>query len=126
MAMQISNIVFAYFVIGAVMLGGGVVAQDEAGVVKAVITNDGGNVQPNEDLSANVTKQDSVIGGVVSAFGGGLLIVWNLAKLLFKFIHWPIFAFTENNAPPSITILLGGGMTLSLYLAILGMVMRSS
>lgn len=124
--MNIGNLILAYFVIGTMMWGGGVLAFEEAGVITSVVDNNGGDVQVNESLSGKVDEQDSVIGGVVSAFGGGLLIVWNMFIILVKFIHWPIITLAQNNAPPQITVLLGGGMTLSFYLAIIMLVSRSS
>lgn len=124
--MRIGNLILAYFVIGAMMWGGGVLTFEEAGVITAVVTTDDGRVDPGEAFSETIDRQDSIIGGVVSAFGGGLLIVWNLIKIVFDFIHWPIITLSENHAPPEITALLGGGMTLSFYIAVVTLVSRSS
>lgn len=124
--MQMGNLVLAYFVIGAMMWGGGVLTFEEAGVITAVVTTDDGRVDPAQAFSDAIDRQDSIIGGVVSAFGGGLLIVWNLIKIIFDFIHWPIITLSENHAPPEITVLLGGGMTLSFYIAVAILVSRSS
>lgn len=124
--MRMGNLVLAYFVIGAMMWGGGVLTFEEAGVITAVVTTDDGRVAPAEAFANRIDQQNSIIGGVVSAFGGGLLIVWNLVKIIFDFIHWPIITLSENHAPPALTVLLGGGMTLSFYIAIAILVSRSS
>lgn len=124
--MRIGNIVFAYFIIGTMMWGGGALTFEEAGVITAVVTNDQGQIDPAGELAAEIDKQNSVIGGVISAFGAGLLIVWNLIFILLKFIHWPVVTLAQNHAPPELTALLGGGMTLSFYLAVATLVSRSS
>ena len=124
--MQIGNLLLAYFVIGTMMWGGGVLTFEEAGVINSVVTLDDGNVGVNESFANEIDKQDSVISGVVNAFSGGLTIVWNLIKIVFKFIHWPLTTLIQTHAPPQITILLGGGMTLSFYIAVIKLVSRSS
>jgi len=124
--MRIGNLVLAYFIIGTMMWGGGALTFEEAGVITAVISNDHGQIDPAGAFAEAIDRQNSIIGGVVSAFGGGLLIVWNLMKIIFDFIHWPIITLVQNDAPPQITALLGGGMTLSFYLAIATLVSRSS
>lgn len=123
---NLSNLVFAYFVIGAVMWGGGALTFEEAGVITSVVTMDNGNVGVNESFSREINKQDSIIGGVVTAFGAGLLIVWNMIFAVLKFIHWPLTTLIQAHAPPQVTVLLGGGMTLSFYMAIARMVSRAS
>lgn len=124
--MRMGNLVLAYFIIGTVMWGGGALTFEEAGVVTAVVTIDGGQIGVNETFAGEIERQDSIIGGVVTAFGAGLLIVWNLIFAILKFIHWPLVTLIQNHAPPAITVLLGGGMTLSFYLALISLVTRSS
>ena len=124
--MRIGNLVLAYFIIGAMMWGGGVLTFEEAGVITSVVSNDQGQIDPAGAFAQKINQQNSVIGGVVSAFGGGLLIVWNLIFILLKFIHWPLVTLSENFAPPELTVLLGGGMTLSFYIAVATLVSRSS
>lgn len=130
--MQISDVVLIYFVIGAVMVGGGAVdlggtGGEGAGIVGFFVQEDAeGDIQAEQNTTENLDNTDSAISTVVNLTVGAALLVWNLAIGLFTFIHWPIAVLTQNNAPPMAVLLLGGGFTAAFYMGVIGLLWRSA
>lgn len=134
---RFQNIILAYFVIGAVMSGGGAINWNNAGLANWFIHNDNGNVsvtnQTTTTLIGHKTSSGertggigSVITGLINAFGGPLILIWNLGVTFVAYLHWPVVVLATNNAPPKVTILLGGGFVAGFYLSVIGMIMRGS
>lgn len=125
--MQLSDVVVVYFVIGAVMVGGGQLDLADAGVTSFFVEEDDqGDLQPAGNASSQVDDTGGAISTVVSLAVGGIVLVWELALGLFNFLHWPILTLQQANAPPMAVLLLGGSFTASFYLAIIGLVWRSA
>lgn len=130
--MQLSDVVLIYFVIGAVMVGAGTVSLgatggDGAGIVGFFVEqNDQGEVEATGNATSQIDKTGGAISTIVSLAVGAALLVWNLANGLFGFIHWPILALTQANAPPMAVILLGGSFTVAFYMAVIGLIWRSA
>lgn len=125
--MQLSDVVLIYFVIGAVMVGGGAVDIGQAGIVNFFVEEDHtGEIQATGNATNQIDNTGGAISTVVSLAVGAALLVWNMATGLFGFIHWPIFALTQNNAPPMAVLLFGGSFTAAFYMAVIGTVWRSA
>lgn len=124
--MQFSNLIMAYFVIGAVMWGGGAIDYQESGVAAFFVDNNSGDVAGSEQAESNLSGIGGAIQSVVDMFAGPLIIIWNLVVGLTAFMHWPIVVLEGNNAPPSVTVLLGGGFVVGFYMSLIGLVTRSA
>lgn len=125
--MQLSDVVLVYFVIGAVMVGGGAIDIGQAGIVNFFVEETGdGEIEATGQATDQIDETGGAISTVVSLAVGAIVLVWQLAIGLFTFIHWPIVALTQNNAPPMVVLLLGGSFTAAFYMAVIGTVWRSA
>ncbi|MCG1002859.1 MULTISPECIES: hypothetical protein [Halobacterium] len=124
--MRFSNIIMAYFVIGAVMFGGGAIQWNESGAAQFFVSNNSGDVSGADQAASNLGGIGGAIQSVIDMFAGPLIIVWNLIVGLLSFMHWPIIVLESNNAPPSVTILLGGAFVVAFYMSLIGLVTRSA
>lgn len=130
--MQLSDVVLVYFVIGAVMTGGGAVdlgasGGEGPGIVGFFVQEDAeGNLEPANETTSNIDDAGGAISTIVNLAVGGIVLVWNLVTGLFTFINWPIFALTQANAPPMAVLLLGGSFTSAFYMAVIGLLWRAS
>jgi len=123
---QFSNLIIVYFVVGAVMFGGGAVTFDDSGVTKFFVDMDGNDVSPDGEPESKLSGLSGTITSLVGQFGAPLVLIWNLVVGVVSFLHWPLTVLIENNAPPRVTLLLGGTFTAMFYMALLGLVTRSS
>jgi hypothetical protein len=112
---QFSQILVTYFVIGAVMWGGGAIAWGETGLVGQFIEDPGG---PNSQVEANQQTGDQLArsGGPIqeaaqSVGGSGLLAVWNIVAGIIGFAFWPVGVLVSVDAPPRLIVLAGGSMS---------------
>lgn len=122
---QFQKIVLAYFVIGVVMWGGGAINWEQAGVAQFFFDVNGG-VTPSGELEANLSGVGTAIQSVINMAIGGLQIFWNLIVGVVSFMHWPVVVLAGGNAPPRITVLVGGGMVAVFYLSLASSVLLSS
>lgn len=121
-----SNIVLIYFIIGAVMFGGGAVSWDNSGLTKFFIHQSAGNVGPSQQTQTKLTGVSGAITSLVGSFGGPAILVWNLFAGLVAYLNWPLFMFMDSNAPLTVTILLGGTPTVAFYMAAIRLVKSSA
>lgn len=126
MAIRFSRIVLLYFVLGAVMFGGGAVTYDDSGVTKYFIDEDGENVAAGNEPSSNLQGVAGAITSLVGQVGGATVLVWNLAVGVVSFLNWPIVVCIENGVPPSVTVLLGGSPTVMFYGSLVTLVRSSA
>lgn len=124
--MNFRNIILAYFVIATVMFGGGAIQWDDAGMAKWFINDPGEDIGVDDQASAKLEGVGGAIQSVVDAFGGPLILVWNLVVGLISYLHWPVTVLATNNAPPRVTLLLGGSFVVAFYMSLLGLVMSGS
>jgi len=130
--MQLSDVVLVYFVIGAVMVGGGAVdlggtGGQGAGIVGFFVEEDAsGDLQPSNETTSQIDNTGGAISTVVNLAVGAALLVWNLASGLFNFINWPILVLLQHNAPPMAVLLIGGSFTAAFYMAVIGLLWRSA
>jgi len=112
---RFSSIILAYFVVGAVMFGGGAISYEESGVASFFVEQDGGQFGPAQDAEEELGGIGTAISNLVGQFIGGIQLVYNLVVGLLGFINWPIIVLSQNNAPPIATLLIGGSFTVAFY-----------
>lgn len=111
--MRLSHIAVIYFLMGAVVLGSGVVPADRVGLAEQFIdVEDDGSVTHDEE---NVSSEDTgmihnLIGSVqntLSAFVPQLLAVWGPVSKIAGFVAWPVTVANYINAPTPIVLTMG-------------------
>lgn len=125
--MKFTKIVLAYFVIGSVMMAGGVITLQDSGVVsKMFVVGDDGDLDPTNEIEANFNSIGNTISTAGQVFGAGIILVWNLIVGLLTFSTWPYSTLSSLNAPPSLTLTVGGGITMAFYLSVVTVVRSSA
>ena len=126
---RFSQIALAYFVIGAVMWGGGVVAWQDSGIGTLFVDDPSANgqTQVNSDTADDLEGAGGPIQEAASSagIGGGLLAVWNMLIQFIAFLFWPITTFDGANAPATITVIFGGTPTVAFFLGALRVLRES-
>lgn len=123
--MRLTTILVTYLIVGAVMFGGGVLAWDDAGVAGYLI-EDPETGEVNEDVSSDLESARGPIQEAAGAVGGGgLLAVWTFLSNLFSFLYWPISTLNALGAPPAVTAILGGPLSLGFTLGMIRLVASS-
>lgn len=123
--MRFGNIVVAYFVIGAVMWGGGAIAWDQAGVGELFIENPAES-EVNEETSEDLTRLGGPINDVAGSLGAsGLVAVWNVLVKLIGYLFWPITVLLSVDAPAEVVVLGGGTPVVAFFTSVLRMVRGS-
>jgi len=125
--MRFGPVVMTYFIIGAVMWGGGALAFQQAGVVGVVFDDVGaGGVDINSSTSEQIQRTGGPIQEAVSSVGGaGLLAIYNIAAGFIGYIFWPITALAANDAPPRAIVLLGGIFTMMFIVGFIRLIASS-
>jgi hypothetical protein len=120
---RFSQIIVAYFVMGAVMWAGGAIAWDEAGVGTLFVDDPdaSGQVDVDDDTADDLEGAGGPIQEAASAagVGGGLLAVWNLIVKVISSLFWPIITLDGLGAPASVTVIIGGTPTVAFWGAVL-------
>ncbi|WP_148414940.1 hypothetical protein [Haloferax sp. KTX1] len=126
--MRFSNILLVYFVMGAMMFGGGVVAWQDSGIVGVFI-----DYAPGEQVEVNRETADNLegLGGPIqeaaeSIGGGGLIAAWNILANLIGFLFWPITTLLSVNAPLEVVLIFGGIPTVAFFGSVLRLIRTSS
>jgi hypothetical protein len=124
--MRFSGIIMSYFVIGAVMWGGGVIAWGDAGI-GSLLVEDPQTGQINEETSTELEELGGPIKNLLnSVSGGGLVAVWSVISGILGFLFWPIDVLLSVNAPMEAVVLLGGGPTIAFYATLIRAVRGSA
>ncbi len=123
---RFSSILIVYFIIGAVMWGGGAIVWADAGVGNFIIDEpsdfDDPNAQGvNSEASGALEKLGQPIQNLVGTIGGGLIAIWNLMVQFIGYLFWPITVLQSAGAPTRVVV-LGGG---SLVIAFIGSFIRT-
>jgi len=116
------NIILAYFVIGAVMWGAGLIAWSQAGVGLLFIDSPANGVDVNENTTQDVEQSGGPIQQAASTVSGPLVAVWNLLVRLIGYLTWPITVLQSVGAPPRIIVLLGGTPTVGFFATLIGVI----
>lgn len=126
--MRFSNILLIYFVMGAMMYGGGVVTWQESGVVSVFI-----DYSPGEQVEVNKETANDLegLGGPIqeaaeSIGGGGLIAAWNILSNIIGFLFWPITTLLSLNAPLEVVLIFGGIPTVAFFGSVLRLIRTSS
>lgn len=114
--MRLSSLVLAYFLLGAILWGGGAIHWNEAGVGGFFMHVDQGDVAHNANTTGQLTNLSGPIQIASSSIaGGGLAAIWNIIVKLVGYLFWPITVMQTNNMPPRITVVLGGSLVVAFY-----------
>jgi peptidoglycan/LPS O-acetylase OafA/YrhL len=116
--MRFSRIVMAYVVIGSVMWAGGALAWEDVGMASVFISQPGtdGPTEVNDATGDQLEGLGGPIQQAVQSVGGSPIVaVWNLAAKFIGFLFWPIVILAGANAPATVTVVLGGGMTAAFF-----------
>lgn len=107
--MRMAEILLAYFLMGAMLWGGGVIDWDQSGMAQVVVSPTDTGATANESTGAEIRQMGGPIQQAAAAVGaGGLLAVWNFLALLLGMMFWPITALNSINAPPEVVVVVGG------------------
>lgn len=115
---QFANVVIGYFIVGAVMWGGGAIAWDDAGVATLFI-DDPQTGATDKETARQLEQSGGPIQQASQSVSGGLIAVWNLLIKLVGYLFWPIVTVAGANAPPSVIVLVGGTPTVAFYTSII-------
>lgn len=122
---RFGNILLVYFVIGAVMWGGGAIVWSETGLNTLIIENpQTGEV--NEQTSGQLEDAGGPIREAAKTFGGPVLAIWNIVVQFIGFLFWPIVTLQSTGAPPRLTVLLGGSVSIVFLGSILRLIRNSA
>ncbi|QLD84607.1 hypothetical protein HWV23_02690 [Natronomonas halophila] len=126
--MRFSNVIMAYFVIGAVMWGGGAIAWTDAGVAELFVDNpDGDEASANSETAQALEEISGPIKQAASTIGGaGLLAVLGLLTSLFGYLFWPLTTLIGLGAPLEISLLFGGSLTCAFYVSLIRVIRGSA
>ena len=113
--MRLSKIAIIYFLMGAIVVGAGVVPSDQIGIVEVFVDVDDGSVAANETNiggdGSNGGMLDNLIGPVKNAMntitGGALLAVWGPISMVIGFAAWPVTTANYMGAPWEVTMIIG-------------------
>jgi len=123
--MRFGPILVAYFLIGVVMWGGGVIAWQDAGLAQEFIDPSGGNVSTNDSTARQLEQTGGVIDQAASSLAGPVILIWNLITNFLRFLFWPTSVMIAVNAPPRLTA-LASVLTVAFFVAIIGLLGRIS
>ena len=109
---RFSSILIVYFLIGAVMWGGGAIGWDDAGVGQFIIDdpshiNNPDETGVNNEASGALSKLADPIQNVIGTIGGGLIATWNLMARFIAYLFWPVTVMQSVNAPKRVVVLSG-------------------
>jgi hypothetical protein len=124
--MRFSTIILAYFVVGAVMFGGGAIDYEEAGVATFFVEEDGGTFGPDEETAGELEGLGGAIQQLLGEFIGAIQLVYNLIVSLLGFLNWPLVVLSSANAPPMAVLLLGGTFTAAFYMSVIRLIQSSA
>lgn len=99
-----------YFVLASAMWGAGFVSYSEAGPAQQFVS-DPADEATNNQIVTQLESMSGPIGNVVGTLGGGLLAIWGVVASFINLVFWPYTTLVQNNAPPEVSLLLGGGLS---------------
>jgi hypothetical protein len=121
---SLTPVLLAYFVMAAVMFGGGLIQAEDAQPLGLAYDEDeleSGDVEPEQDQYRN-TFENFI--SYITPLVGILVAAINFLVTVVAFINWPIFALSTAGAPLRVIVLLGGTMTAMFYMAAIAFLTR--
>lgn len=107
--MRFSHVAVSYLLIGAIVIGSGVVPPSEAGLLDEFVeieSQDGELESVQSDT--NEEELTGAVGPVRNALdtiaGGAILAVWSFVSSLIGYVAWPITVTLAINAPQSVVL----------------------
>lgn len=122
---RFGNILLVYFVIGAVMWGGGAIIWSETGL-NTLIVEDPQTGEVNENTSSQLEDAGGPIREAAQAFGGPVLAIWNIVVQFVGYLFWPIATLQSVGAPPRLVVLLGGAPSVAFLGAVVRLIRNSA
>jgi len=127
--MRFGQVLMAYFVIGVMMwaavpaVGWGLV-----GVGGEILDQPSdGTVETEEDVENDLEGIGGAISSAVQTVsGGGILAVWGVISGFISLIFWPVTILVTVDAPSSVTVLLGGGLSMAFLVGLVRTVRSSA
>lgn len=123
--MRFGPVIMAYFMIGVVMWGGGVIGWSQAGVGQQFVDAGGNQVQPNESTADQLERTGGVVNQAAQSLAGPVILVWNLVTNFIRFLFWPVTTMTAVNAPPQLVV-LSAALSIGFFVALIGLLGRIS
>lgn len=123
--MKLSQVLIAYFLVGALMWGGGVIDWADAGVADLIVTPGNNSVQTNSSTGGDVTGLDDPIRSSDSDVGLLTALLGLIAKLA-GYLFWPVTVLLSVEAPAEIVVIAGGGMSVAFLGALMRFVSRQA
>jgi len=123
---RFSSIVLAYFVIGSVMIGGGAIDLDDAGVAQFFVDETDGEYGPAQGRQSDLQGLAGALQSVVDAVVGPIVLIYNLILGLIAYLNWPLTVLASVGAPPMAILLIGGSFTAAFYLSIVRLIRVSA
>jgi len=115
----------AYFIVGAVMWGAGLVAWDTTGPAQEFVdVGQNGTVNANESTAGQLERTGGVVGQAAQSLAGPILLVWNLVTGFVAYVFWPVTVLQTVNAPPRLIVLMGGAMAVGFFVSIVRLLGR--
>lgn len=119
MVVRFRNVVMAYFIIGAVMYGGGVISYQDAGMTNLIVEDEQGDL--NEGLIDQLDSLPDVLKETLDSVGASaLLAVIDIVLNIMEFVFWPIVVLQAVGAPFVVVLLFGGSLVVALFVGFLG------
>jgi hypothetical protein len=118
--MRFQKLILAYFVIGTVMWGGGVLEWNETGLAGFIVENPNDNPSVNDETAGDLEKMGGPLQEAAGSLAGPIIPLWNFIIKFLGYLGWPIASLQATGAPKRIVVLLGGSLTT----AFLGSVLR--
>jgi len=123
---RFGSVLLAYFVIGAVMWGGGAIVWDDSGVGGLIIEDVTNGTQVNEETGAQLEQAGGPIRQAAASFGGPILAIWNFIARFIGYLFWPITVLQVVSAPPRVVVLGGGSLSVLFLGGVLRLIRRSA
>lgn len=107
--MRFSHVAVSYLLIGAIVIGSGVVPPSEAGLLNEFVEIDAQDGElENVQSDTNEEELTGAVGPVRNALdtiaGGAILAVWSFVSSLIGYVAWPITVTRAINAPQSVVL----------------------
>jgi hypothetical protein len=123
---RFAAVMLAYFLIGAVMWGGGVITWNETGIGGMIIEDTANGVSVNENTSQTLEQSGGPIRQAAATMGGPILAIWNFIVQFIGFLFWPVTVLQSVSAPPRAVVTAGGALTVMFLGAVIRLIRRSA
>lgn len=125
---RFSSLVIAYFTMGAVMWGSGVLEPTaNLGVVEIFFDiSANGAVERTGEPQTLLGNIGNNIGDVAGGLVGPILAVWTAIRQLIGVLFWPVVTMVSINAPTELVVLLGGVPTVAFFMGVIRTVRESA